>query len=189
MAKELRICSCGRLHFLDEDLVNTALEQNKNLLLICGSCGRATVIGAEKEVDIWSGDTDKICYNMYSRNIEEDMEEFTAVSFDSADKKGIYKIVYSKGKGVPMRTGMYAQSCDINGFHENWFPDFYKIERPDVTAEDLKEFLSKWRKDRSTVSMNRLLNELTDEEAELLSHFSIKGLDWSGTKFEKAWHK
>lgn len=190
MANELRICSCGRLHFIDEDIIGTALEQDMNVLLICGSCGRATIIGADKEPDIWGEDPDEICYNMYSCDIHEDMKEFEASSFDSTERtKGFYKIVYSKGKGVPMMSGMYAQACDANGFHENWFPDFWKIERNDVTVAEIMQFIADWRKDRSTVAMNRLLHELTDEEAELLSHYYIRGLDWSGTKYAKEWHK
>lgn len=190
MAKELRICSCGRLHFIDEDIFSTALEQDKNVLLICGSCGRATIIGADKEPDIYGDDPTKICYNMYSCDIHEDMKEFEASSFDSTEcKKGIYKIVYSKGKGVPMMSGMYAQQFGANGFEENWFPDFWKIERSNITVDEIMQFIGEWRKERSTVSMNRLLHELTEEEAELLSHFYIRGLDWSGTKYAKNWDK
>ena len=39
---DMRICKCGRIHMVDEDKLERALKNNKNLLLVCGGCGAAT---------------------------------------------------------------------------------------------------------------------------------------------------
>ena len=52
---------------IDEDKLEKVLENNKNLLLICGGCGTATLIGADIEPD-WNGPNKK-CYMMYSGDL------------------------------------------------------------------------------------------------------------------------
>ena len=39
MSKEVRICQCGAIHFFDDDILSEAFENDKDVLLICGSCG------------------------------------------------------------------------------------------------------------------------------------------------------
>ena len=43
----MRICKCGRIHMIDENKLEKALENNKHIFLICGGCRTATLIGAE----------------------------------------------------------------------------------------------------------------------------------------------
>lgn len=50
--KDIGICTCGRIHFIDKDIIDEALELNKNTLIICGGCGRTYVIGADLIKDI-----------------------------------------------------------------------------------------------------------------------------------------
>lgn len=184
MNKQVRICSCGRIHFVDENIIDEALEEDKNVLFICGGCGRATLIGADREPD-WLEGTDKEIFNMYS--YETGNKDFTIdpASFNNAERtKGIYRIIYSKGKQVRMKTGMNANSFFHGEFLDNWFPDFWKIERTDITVPEIMQFIQDWRKDRETVMMNSLLRDLTDEEAKLLAPCCIKNLDWTGTPYE-----
>ena len=46
---DMRICRCGRIHMIENKEIDKALEENKNLLLICGGCGQAILIGADIE--------------------------------------------------------------------------------------------------------------------------------------------
>lgn len=184
---DVRFCSCGRIHFIPFDEVCAAVEQDKELWLICGGCGTTTQIGADIERDY--NDPEQVSYNMYSGTYSEDKTfEITPDIFTGGkDHKSIYKIIRSAGYRPLMKTGMRACSfCHFGDFFEDiWYPDFYKIERKDVTVEEILEFIEKYRKDRVTVNMGTLLRELTEEELKCLSGYVIKGLDWTGTKYER----
>lgn len=185
MKKELRICSCGRLHFIDPEIINTALQNDKDVLMICGRCGRATMIGADRMPDYWY-DTEKEVFNMYSYNAGDNDFVLDAERFENTDtKKGIHKVIYSVGKGVMMESGYYAREFFYGRFSDTWYPDFYHIEHAGVTVEEIMNFINEWKQKRVKVNMNYLLCELTDEEAETLSHYLIEGLDWTGTKYER----
>ena len=188
---DVRICNCGRIHFIDDKLVDEALEQDKNLMVICGGCGTTTLIGADREPD-WE-DPNKTVFNMYTYHMgQHDNFTLTADSFETVEgkKKGISKVFYSKGIQVMMETGYYAKSYDSASgrFQDIWYPDFWRIPT-NATAEQYKAFIEQWQAEHVKVNMNNLLRSLTDEQAEALSHFYIEGLDWKGTKFEKEWHK
>ena len=188
MEKELRICSCGRLHFIDFEIIETALKNDKDVLLICGRCGRATMIGADRMPDYWI-DPDEEVYNMYSYNAGDESFVLNASKFENADTtKGIYQVIYSVGKGVPMNTGSYANTCIYGRFEDNWHPDFYHIERKGITIEEVMKFIDEWKQNKKTVNMARLLRELDDEELEMLSGYRLEGMDWKGTKYEKPYH-
>ena len=91
---DMRICKCGRIHMIDEDKLEKALENNKNLLLICGGCGTATLIGADIEPDL--NEPNKKCYMMYSGDLSpyED-KSITTTDFESTEHhKGIEEIIY-----------------------------------------------------------------------------------------------
>ena len=185
MKKELRICSCGRLHFIDSEIIHTALQNDKDVLMICGRCGKATMIGADRMPDYWGG-TDKEVFDMYSYHAGDEDFILDAWRFENTNaKKGIYKVIYSVGKGVMMESGSYAREFFYGRFADTWYPDFYHIERKDITVKEIMNFLDKWRHDRVKVNRNYLLRELTDEEAEILSYYAIEGLDWTGTKYER----
>lgn len=184
--KELRTCICGRLHFVDTDIINEALHLDKNVLLICGRCGRATMIGADREPDYWGGSDEEV-FNMYSYNAGDGDCLIDAWHFENhSDFKGIHKLIYSVGKGVPMETGDYANTYIYGRFEDNWHPDFYHIKHDNVTVEEILKFISQWEKDKKTVNMARLLREYTDEELKLISGFHFEGMDWSGTKYDVA---
>jgi len=186
---DVRICKCGRIHFIDNNLIDEALEQDKNLMLVCGGCGSIQLIGADRETD-WV-DTGKTVFNMYTFNIQEEQQIWDASLFTGSDKKKpVSKILYDAGVQVMMQSGYFARSFEngVGRFQDMWYPDFWKIPA-NATAQEYKEFIEQWQKDSVTVNMPFLLRTLTEEQAQALSGYIIEGLDWKGTKFEREWHK
>lgn len=88
-----------------------------------------------------------------------------------------------------MKTGQYATDYFNGRFSDRWYPDFYKIQRKDITVKEIMEFIDEYNKNRTTVNMNRFINETSDDILDELSKYMIDGLDWKGTKFEKEWNK
>lgn len=190
---DVRICGCGRIHFVLNKDIDDAIESDRELWLVCGGCGKTTRIGADIEHDWLSDDPEKMIYNMYSfeHGAHKDYE-LTVESFAATDNhKGIYKVLRSVGERPVMMTGMHANGFDhfSDYFQDNWYPDFWKIERSDITKEEIFQFIEQWKKDHVTVNMRLLLRTLDDDKLEALSCYHIKGLDWVGTKYEKEWHK
>ena len=185
---DMRICKCGRIHMVDEDKLENALENNKNLLLICGGCGTATLIGADIEPD-WD-EPDKDCYMMYSCEFSSNENKSIATAdFESTEHhKGIEEIVYSHGIKVPMMTGMYATDYNNGRFSDRWYPDFYKIQRSDVTVKEIMDFIDEYSHDRTTVNMDRFIRETPEDILEEISHYMIDGFNWKGTKWETEWN-
>lgn len=182
---DVRICSCGRIHFTPMTEVTTAIEKDQELLLICGGCGSTYKIGADID---YFGDSNEKGYSMYCFNpaLNDTDFEITKANFAATkNSKAIHKIIYSNGKRVYMKTGYYAKSFDhSNGiFMDTFYPDRMD-ELKNMSSEQVKEFVEKWQHDSRTVVMKAFLSNLTDDEAEALSHFHIKGLDWSGTKWD-----
>lgn len=184
MKYNMRICKCGQIHMVDNEKLNKALENNKNLLLICAGCGVATLIGADVEPD-WD-DPDKTCYMMYSSAFSSYKDRnICAADFESTEKhKGITEIIYSHGYKVPMMTGMYATDYNNGIFSDRWYPDFYKIRRSDITVKKIMEFIDEYTHNRTTVNMDRFIRETPDDALEVISHYYIKGLNFKGTKWE-----
>ena len=181
---DVRFCGCGRIHLIDREKENKVLEDNKNLLLICGGCGAATLIGANIESDF--DDSDKTCYMMYDRELTyEKTKTITPADFESTEKeKGIGEILYSKGIRVPMKSGNYATSYHDGRFADMWYPDFWKIQRNDITVEEIMGFIDKFNRDRTTVDMRKFIRQNLDDELEAISQYYVDGFDWKGTKFE-----
>lgn len=182
----VRICSCGRIHFIPESEIDEALEANKNFVLVCGGCGRVTAIGADIEQD-WEDPT-VTNYNMYAYPMGQyDNFTLTADNFETIkSRKGIQKVWYSKGKQVMMETGYYANCyvAHVGRFEDTTYPDFlWNAENHDHAY--FKRELGKWKEEHITVNMNFLLRTLSEDEAEALSKFIIEGLNWTGTKYER----
>jgi len=185
---DMRICKCGRIHMIPNDRLDKALENNKNLLLICGGCGAATLIGADIEPD-WD-EHNKDCYMMYSGDFSSHKDTTISVSdFEStASKKGIEEIIYSHGLKVPMMTGQYATDYFNGRFSDRWYPDFCKIQRSDVTVNEIMNFIDEYTHDRTTVNMRRFIRETPEDMLAEISQYLIDGLDWKGTKWETEWN-
>lgn len=186
---DIRICKCGRIHAVLDEKIEKVLENDKNLLLICAACGNATLIGVNIEPD-WA-DPSKEYYEMYSGTFSpyEDKIINEDTFKGNKEEKAVEEILYSHGFKVPMRTGQYATDYWNGRFSDRWYPDFYKIQRNDITVKEIMDFIDEYTHDRTTVNMDRFINETPDDVLEELSNYYIEGLNWKGTKFEKEWHK
>ncbi|MBR5883862.1 MAG: hypothetical protein IKZ17_01385 [Bacteroidaceae bacterium] len=188
MEKELRVCSCGRIHFLNKNIIHAAIEVNKDVLFICGNCGRATFIGADCTQDYWNGSNETV-YEMYAydasgKDFLLSAQNFKENAYGEDESKRIFRVLYSVGKPVLMMTGMNATSYTFGKFEDGWHPDLHVIQKEDVTVKEIRDHIAQWRRDRQTVNMNWMLHILTDEEAEMLFTAHIPGLDWTGTKYK-----
>lgn len=161
---DVKFCSCGRVHFIDNEKVSKAITNSKEVLVICNNCGNSFVIGADKQYD----DTlDEDCYMMYSRSLRDT---------ELNDLTNIYSIVFTAGEQVRMMTGGEAR------YHGNGFIDWY-TKKPDDVSEN------EWDKVRKTVNTQHTINWIrNDEKLKEMSHYLV-GIDWSGTKYEQDWNK
>ena len=182
---DMRICSCGRIHMIQNDKLHDAFENNKDFLLICGGCGAATLIGADEEPD-WDN-PERICFNLYSKSLPTNKEYITESNFSSnvLDNKPISAIMHSNGYKVPMLTGEYANNYFGGKFTDMVYPDLYKIQRKDITVQEIMNFIDKYNHDRTTVNMDRFINETPAEILEEISNYTIDGFNWKNTKYEK----
>lgn len=186
---DMQICSCGSIHLIPEDKLSSLLGEDKDLLLICANCGNAILIGADKCPNYDNpNDTD---YYMYHKSFTcNDKEWITKKIFNPTipNEKPVGKILYEKGIRVPMMTGNYA-----NFYFSGKFYDYSPISEYDMESllSNSKKEIIKNMKDleirKSTVNMNRLCKENTNEELDYISKFLIESLKWKGTIYEKVW--
>lgn len=160
-------------------------------MLICARCGAGTIIGADIEPDEFSDKPDAVCYMMYAGDLSPYEDKIiTEEFFKGNDKeKAVTEILYSHGLRVPMMTGNYADNYFDGKFADMWYPDFYKIQRKDITVPEIMDFIKTWTEERTTVNMSRFINENPEDMIEEISHYWIKGFNWAGTKFENEWNK
>lgn len=175
----LKICSCGKIHMIPNEKIDHAIKHDKNLLLICGSCGAATIIGAEEEQ---FGHT--TVYKIYSSDaFINNIENINISDFMSlGGKKGIIEIIYDKGIKVPMKNGEYATSYFGDKFHNSSRLSMYEIQQH---KDDIVDFYSTYIRNCGIVDMRRFINENSDEILSELSTYYIGGFNWEGTKYEK----
>ena len=180
---EVRICKCGRIHFIENEKIEEALHQDKDLLVICGGCGTATKFGADRTTDF---DGQEV-FDMYAYTMPDTGFVLTAESFATIEgkQKGISQIIHSEGVKVMMKTGYYARYYNsVHGqFQDTWYPNFWEIP-DDASAADYKTFIEKFKEESVTVDMKTLLRHLSEEQAAALSRFHIKSLNWSGTQYK-----
>lgn len=177
MNKEIRVCSCGSIHLIEDSIIREALEEDKELLLVCAHCGRVVVIGADIEEL-----GDRVIYNRYTKEFDRD-RSLTLLPSEFKYNKEVYYIIYDKGILVPMMTGEYANSYNFGKFMDMIYPDFMELEATKMTREDTQKFIDKYRKNRVTVDMNRLIHENTPEVLTELSKLYIKQFDWTDTPY------
>lgn len=189
---EVRICKCGRIHFYSSELLDKLLEEEKELVLVCSRCGHTIHIGADVESAMFfdeDADPEDIAYNMYAYSLEN--EEFDAKNFDKEamkkeGKRTIGKIIIDEGIGVMMDTGYMADYYGSNGFAD-YGSNFDRMKKYKSLSE-LESDLDDYDKQRHQVCMKALLRNLTDDQAETLSCYFIKNLNWSETKYENSWN-
>jgi len=160
---DVRFCSCGRVHFIDQIKVDQAIEKDKQVLVICNKCGNSFIIGADKIYDEY---LDQEIYNMYSYGMRD--TEIT-------DLSKIDSIVFTAGEQIRMITGGQATYHGSDCFID------WETEKPkDISIEE-------WEKMQRTVNTQHTINWIKDEDKlEQMSHYLV-GIDWKGTKYEKVW--
>jgi len=164
MKYDVQFCSCGRVHFIPTEKINNAIENDKEVLVVCNNCGNSHIIGADRTQD-YEG---KECFMMYSFD-KRDTEINNTSKIDS--------IIFTPGVSVRMMTGGEAT------FHvSDTFIDWHTKKPDNVTNEQ-------WEKLRKTVDVQSTINWISDEnKLEQMSNY-MSGIDWKGTKYEKQWHK
>lgn len=89
-----------------------------------------------------------------------------------------------------MMNGYYATEYHNGIFYDGRIiANLYEIDRPNVTAAEVQDFLENARKEARTVNMNRFIRENEDDMLEEISRCFIKEFDWKGTKYESEWNK
>ena len=89
---EIKICSCGRIHAIPEEKIDQAIESETDLLVICGGCGTATLIGADVVPDFDNPSED--CYEMYEREFVHNHDKSIVVdSFNGNDEEKVKQAV------------------------------------------------------------------------------------------------
>lgn len=179
---DMRFCKCGSVLPVDVDSVEKAVTSGSLLGYICSRCGQIRYIGADEGLD-YDG---KRCYDMFSFDGKDESFDIDENFFkvNTQTKRPVYKMVYVKAIRIPMKTGGYATYSAGDYFCDGTRPDFYKL-KSNATAQEIRDFIEQWDKDSSTVNMNRLVRENTDEILNELSGYVVKAFDWKGTKYER----
>lgn len=138
---DVRFCSCGRIHFVKWEDVETAINSKKTVLLVCNNCGTSTIIGAE-ELHYDDG-LDAMVRDMFSYEVKDEEIDM--------DTSNISKIVMSLGERVIMETGYEAT------YHGIDFIDWDTKQPENVSNKD-------WDKKRKTVNLKYTENCMRDDE-------------------------
>ena len=130
---DVRFCNCGRVHFIEQEKINNAIEHEKQVLVICNNCGNSFIIGADKGYDDY---LDQEIYNMYSYGMRD--TEITDIT-------KIESIIFTAGEQVRMMTGGEAT------YHENCFIDMETKKPENIFSEE-------WEKMQRTVHTQHTIN-------------------------------
>lgn len=160
MKYNVKFCSCGRVHFIDEEKISKAIENDKEVLVVCNNCGNSFVIGANKTYDEYMDEEVYMMYSYYMR--DKTIEDITKID----------SIVFTSGEQIKMQTGGEAT------YHGNCFIDWKTKKSEDISNEE-------WEKMRKTVNIQHTINWIKDDEKlKEMSNYLV-GIDWKGTKYEK----
>ena len=166
---EVIFCKCGHIHIVSDELIDKAIANNKDHLLICASCGASYAIGAD-----YAGPDEG--YYMHRYQLNEGV--MAAERFSG--------IVYSKGYEVPMMSG-YSANYYFNGrFSDERAVTTNEIKHRMIRDRiQFEEAFERINKDRHTVNMNLFIQRTPDSVLNQLCSYHIDGFDWSGTKYDK----
>lgn len=165
----------GRIYFLDYDVLNEAIKNDKEILVVMNtwSGGCATARGVNKVPDCWYDDAtpDKIAYEMYSYDIKD--EEFT-----NKELSNFYKVIFTSGEMVRMKSGDEANSycghfTDSNTSFEKFKDSFrYNGETKDE-FEKLRHIVDL----RATVGFMRSSKDYKEKLKCLSGYSMFKGIE------------
>lgn len=167
----LIFCKCGRIHAIPREEHDRIVTSGKRILMVCNSCGKMSMIGADRFDDEGS-----FGYSLY--NIDITNRGTRKIDSKWLKKESVDHILYSEGYKVLMATGCYA-----NTFTNGKFYDFSCTDIPEAllegkTIKELKQDLKKYYEDRSTVNMGYILNHFPKDIIEALKGYKIDNLKW-----------
>lgn len=163
---DIRFCDCGRIHAIPQEVIDKAITNDQEVMLVCTNCGAQVVIGADTFTD--PDITDGPCYSMYTERVRRDSFSISANDFKAPGrgKTTLSTIMFDMGIKVPMETGEYA-----NRHYHGGFVDDQQIG---CITEQM-----------TTVDVDRFIRENDEDIVEAVSGFHIPHMDWTGTKFKK----
>lgn len=123
------VFSNGRVVFYENELLNEAVKNDKELLFVCNAWGGgcAHAIGANEIADMIWGDTEE-GWSVYEYDVKE-------TEFDEEDLKKFYKIIFTEGCQIIMNTGAQANK------YSDVFCKFYDWDSLDDDGLSEKENL------------------------------------------------
>ena len=185
---DVRFCSCGTLHFLDNETSKSVFFTSDNVLAekeiiqVCLHCG-ITLISGLSEYD-YDDETGRPTYSHYSRCVNE--------SIDNPDPSKYY-VILSKGVRLMMQSGGYADSdrgdvyVDEEGLvRQLGHSDLTQVQELRYSRSDSFHKLHDVR--AINVNMAQLFKDITPEQAESLCGYYHRSFNWLGTPYEKDFH-
>lgn len=174
---DVRFFPNGRIVFVPWEDIDNAINNNKEVLVICNawSGGYAIAIGANEVPASWydpSADPDKIAFEMYSYNIKD--TEFTSEEFAR-----FHKVIVSSGTMVRMKTGEQANSYQGSSFVD-WDTSYDKFGQSFRYNNETEEEFEKLRFQIDISATARYMRHCEDynEKLRSLSHYSMfSGID------------
>ena len=174
---DVRFCNCGRIHLVDWDSIDNAIDNNKEILLICGGCGRASRIGADDYFD-----EGKAMYTIELTHEGKDHVIIDERNFsDNTDPSEKYfpkftKIIYSNGIRIPMKNGYYATSY-FNGIWQDTRRDYINFNEARLLRKSVADVQKEYEENLANsriVDVDRLFNSLNDEEKRVLTPYRYR---------------
>lgn len=159
---DVRFCNCGRVHFIDGEKINKAIDKEKQVLVICNNCGNSFVIGA----DIITDEDGLFGYSMYSFDMRD-----TEIN----DMSKINCIVFTKGEHIRMMTGGEATFYSNDTFID------WNTNKPENISND------EWERLQKTVNTQHTINWIRDDDKLKEMSRYITSINWKGTKYEQKW--
>lgn len=186
---DTRFCRCGTIHFVEEELINCAITVNKEIIVICGSCGKSFIVGAEIDFDYEENNSKKV-YSMYSHDFNTSftttLDEGYVISDEGATRvfSANPVIRYSMGKKPLMLSGGRADYYNNSKFYDSRLWDSSYLDSS-MSKVELAKYTENRNKMAKIINMTKLLTEFNHSELISLSKYSLEGFNWRGTKYEK----
>lgn len=100
----IKICECGRIHFLDNKKIVDICENRGTVLHVCTNCGKTHLIGLEDHgnSEFW----------WYSYNVKDESLDI--------EKERIKEVMCTTGTRVPMKNSREFANSVVNGEFIYW---------------------------------------------------------------------
>lgn len=185
MKYEIKICHCGRIHFIPQRQITRALRDNKELLILCTNCGSNWIIGGDEIHDGYYGDGYMMYTNSFSHK-KGQMIEIDRTTFKTNPKgKLLRKIILSDGYPVRMNTGHDANMFFGNRFSDEREPYFFDMHLRDMrpTSETLDSLVRHYQKHKLkkyAVDMAAMIagSGMSDNQLMQISYLAIDSFNW-----------